>query len=58
MGFAEMLTIIFVIMKLLGFIDWSWWLVWLPEIIVGSHPCNDTIHHYMGESLQRDKGNG
>lgn len=33
MGLTEILTIIFVIMKLLGKIDWSWWLVLLPEII-------------------------
>lgn len=33
MGFAEVLTIVFVVLKLLGKIDWSWWLVLLPEII-------------------------
>ena len=33
MGFAEVLTIIFVVMKLLGVVGWSWWLVLLPEII-------------------------
>lgn len=33
MGFTEVLTIIFVVMKLLGVIGWSWWLVLLPEII-------------------------
>lgn len=33
MGFTETLTIIFVVMKLLGVIGWSWWLVLLPEII-------------------------
>ncbi len=35
MGIAEILTIIFVVCKLLGVIDWSWWLVLLPEIIAG-----------------------
>ena len=34
MGFTEVLTIVFVVLKLLGKIDWSWWLVLLPEIIV------------------------
>lgn len=33
MGFAEVLTVVFVVLKLLGKIDWSWWLVLLPEII-------------------------
>ena len=33
MGLAEVLTIIFVVLKLVGVIDWSWWLVLLPEII-------------------------
>lgn len=33
MGIAETFTVYFVIMKLLGKIDWSWWLVLLPEII-------------------------
>lgn len=35
MGFTEVLTIIFVICKLIGIIKWSWWLVLLPEIIAG-----------------------
>lgn len=34
MGLAEILTIVFVVLKLTGVIDWSWWLVLLPEIIV------------------------
>ena len=33
MGLTEALTIVFVVLKLLGKIDWSWWLVLLPEII-------------------------
>lgn len=33
MGITEILTIIFVILKLLGKIQWSWILVLLPEII-------------------------
>lgn len=33
MGFLEVLTIIFVICKLVGVISWSWWLVFLPEIV-------------------------
>lgn len=33
MGLCEILTIIFVVCKLFGVINWSWWLVFLPEII-------------------------
>lgn len=33
MGFTEVLTIIFVVCKLLGIIVWPWWIVLLPEII-------------------------
>ena len=32
-GFAHILTIIFVIAKIVGYINWSWWLVLLPLII-------------------------
>ena len=32
-GFAHILTIIFVIAKIVGYISWSWWLVLLPSII-------------------------
>ncbi len=30
MGFLEVLTVIFIVLKLAGIIDWSWWLVWAP----------------------------
>lgn len=33
MGFTEILTILFIALKLFGVISWSWWLVLLPEII-------------------------
>ena len=33
MGVCEVLTIIFVLCKLFGVITWSWWIVFLPEII-------------------------
>jgi hypothetical protein len=33
MGILEILTILFIALKLLGVIDWSWWLVLLPELI-------------------------
>lgn len=33
MGFTEILTIVFIVLKLTGVIAWSWWLVLLPELI-------------------------
>lgn len=29
-GFAGTLTIAFIVLKLTGYIDWSWWWVWSP----------------------------
>lgn len=36
MGITELLTAAFIVLKLLGKIDWSWWLVLLPEIIAAA----------------------
>lgn len=33
MGFTEILALLFIVLKLLGIITWSWWIVLLPEII-------------------------
>lgn len=33
MGFTELLTFVFIALKLTEVIAWSWWLVLLPEII-------------------------
>ncbi|MGN4125334.1 transmembrane Fragile-X-F protein [Lysinibacillus sphaericus] len=33
MGIAEVLTIVFILLKLTGVIAWSWWFVLLPSII-------------------------
>lgn len=31
-GFPELLTLIFIILKVLGVVSWSWWIVFLPII--------------------------
>ena len=36
MGITELLTVAFVVLKLLGKIEWPWWQVLLPEIIAGT----------------------
>lgn len=33
MGFPEILTVVFVLLKVFDVIAWSWWLVFLPTII-------------------------
>ncbi len=37
-GFPELLTVVFIVLKLLGIINWSWWLVlaplWISLVIV------------------------
>ncbi len=33
MGILGVLTVIFIVLKLLNVIDWSWWLVFLPSFI-------------------------
>ena len=35
MGFIDIVTLIFIVLKLTGVITWSWWLILLPEIAVG-----------------------
>jgi hypothetical protein len=35
-GLTETLTIVFIVLKLMGIITWSWWLVLLPELIAGA----------------------
>lgn len=36
MGFCEVLTLIFIVLKLCNVISWSWWLVLAPEIVAVS----------------------
>lgn len=37
-GFCGLLTIVFIVLKLTGYINWSWWCVlspiWIPATIV------------------------
>ena len=32
-GFTGLLTVLFIGLKLTGYIDWSWWIVFLPILI-------------------------
>ncbi len=32
-GFVGALTLLFIALKLTGYIDWSWWWVWSPMLI-------------------------
>jgi len=33
MSFLTLLTLIFIVLKLTGNIDWSWWMVMMPMIV-------------------------
>jgi hypothetical protein len=33
MGFTEVLTLIFVVLKATGHLNWPWWQVFIPEYI-------------------------
>jgi hypothetical protein len=37
-GFSGLLTIVFITLKLTGYIDWSWWWVlsplWIPFVVI------------------------
>lgn len=33
MGFTEILTIVLVVLKAIGYLHWSWWLVFTPELV-------------------------
>jgi len=35
-GFAGLLTIVFITLKLTKYIDWSWWWVLSPVLILGT----------------------
>lgn len=55
MGILEVLTIIFVVLKLVGVITWSWWIVFLPLIIsVGIYVIIVTIHFRQWLKLKRE----
>lgn len=32
-GICEIVTLVFIILKLCGLINWSWWLVFLPVLV-------------------------
>jgi len=48
------LTLIFVIAKLLGYVDWSWWLVLLPGIIKVLMTVLSLLVVFIGVSLGKE----
>ena len=53
-GFAGLLTIVFIVLKLLGKIDWSWWWVLSPMwisilIVVATVVIGATILVWLGK---------
>lgn len=55
MGFTELLTVVFITLKLLNVIDWSWWLVLMPEIIAFALYMMAFVLGCMGGSMPRRK---
>jgi hypothetical protein len=53
MGFTEILTIICVLLKAFGVITWSWWLVFLPEIIAAVILCG--VHRSRHYRCKQDQ---
>lgn len=55
MGIAELLTVAFTVLKLIGKVDWSWWIVLLPEIIaVGLYLVLVIIHVWQQVTLTKE----
>jgi len=48
------LTLIFVTAKLLGYVDWSWWLVLLPGIIKVLMTVLSLLVVFIGVSLGKE----
>lgn len=53
MGFTEVLTIVFVVLKLFDVISWDWFLCLLPEIIAVSVYAAFTILLVMADRKKR-----
>ena len=55
MGITEVLTVVFVILKLCGVISWGWFYVLLPEIIgLGFYVLLVVVHIALSVKLERD----
>lgn len=56
-GIFEFLTITFVVLKLTGTIDWTWWQVFSPAIIALFAGVIDGIVEFIVEYKQKNKKN-
>ena len=56
-GIFELLTITFVVLKLTGTIDWTWWQVFSPAIIALFAGVIDGIVEGFIEAYQKNKKN-
>ena len=57
MGIFEYLTIIFIVLKLTGLVDFTWWQVFSPKIIGVSIALIEGIIEGFIEAYQKDKEN-
>ena len=50
MGFTEILTIVFVLLKVFGIVSWSWWVVFLLIVgIVSTHKTTKSFRKRFDE---------
>jgi hypothetical protein len=56
LGLASVLTIIFVVLKLVGVIDWSWWWVFSPILIDIGFSILILVIVYVVYSICENKG--
>ena len=54
-GIFELLTIIFIVLKLTGTIDWTWWQVFSPSIVAFSAGVIEGIIETIVEYSQKKK---
>lgn len=59
MGVCEVFTIVFVVLKLMHIIEWSWFLVLLPEIIavvfyVALLVANAALNYRIHKQIRKD----
>ena len=57
MGIFEYLTIIFIVLKLTGLVDFTWWQVFSPKIIGVSIALIEGIIEGFIEAFQQDEEN-
>lgn len=51
-GFVGLLTVVFITLKLTGYIDWSWWWVWSPMWITAGVILGITVVIFIAAMIE------